>query len=142
MINKILDGICEAISGEFGADYEIYTEEIKQGLKEPCFFVQCLNPGNDLFLGQRYERYNQFMVQYFPSTKEPNTECFHTLDVLFDCLELIEFDGDLIRGSKMQGEIVDGVLNFTVNYHFFTDRVNESEYFMDSYEANSEVERD
>ena len=30
-----------------------------KGLKEPCFFIACLNPNNNLFLGKRYERTNQ-----------------------------------------------------------------------------------
>lgn len=37
MINKVIDGISKAINEEFGDEYNIYTEEIEQGLKEPCF---------------------------------------------------------------------------------------------------------
>ena len=44
MINKILDAISNALNEEFGDEYEIYSEDIKQDLKEPCFFIICLNP--------------------------------------------------------------------------------------------------
>lgn len=39
MINKILDAISNALNEEFGDDIEIYSEDIKQGFKEPCFLL-------------------------------------------------------------------------------------------------------
>lgn len=51
MINSIVETISCSLNKEFGDDYEIHNEEIKQGLKEPCFFIACLNPNNNLFLG-------------------------------------------------------------------------------------------
>ena len=51
MINAIIEAISVALNGEFGDSYEIHMEEIEQGLEEPCFFIFCLNPTNDLFLG-------------------------------------------------------------------------------------------
>lgn len=62
MINSIVEAISCSLNKEFGDDYEIHNEEIKQGLKEPCFFIACLNPNNNLFLGKRYERTNQFCM--------------------------------------------------------------------------------
>ena len=50
MINKIIDGISIALNAEFGNDYEIYTDNIEQGLKEPCFSIVCLNPRMNQFL--------------------------------------------------------------------------------------------
>ena len=49
MINSIVEAISCSLNKEFGDDYEIHNEEIKQGLKEPCFFIACLNPNNNLF---------------------------------------------------------------------------------------------
>ena len=37
MIKKIIDGILAALSEEFGDEYTLYTESVKQGMKEPCF---------------------------------------------------------------------------------------------------------
>ena len=43
MINDIIIGISNAIYAEFGSDYEIYVDDVKQGLNEPCFFIKaCL----------------------------------------------------------------------------------------------------
>lgn len=39
MINSIIEAISVSLNGEFGDDYEIHMEEIKQGLKEPCFLL-------------------------------------------------------------------------------------------------------
>ena len=37
MINSIMDGITNKLDEVFG--YEIYGDDIKQGYKEPCFYV-------------------------------------------------------------------------------------------------------
>ena len=60
MINAIIEAISVALNGEFGDRYEIHMEELEQGLEEPCFFIFCLNPSSDLFLGKRYFRTNPF----------------------------------------------------------------------------------
>ena len=119
MINKIIDGISVAINSEFGDPYEIYTESIEQGLTEPCFSILCLNPTLEQFLGKRYYRTNQFCIHYFPSSAEKRSECFAVMERLIKALELITVDGDLIRGTKMNGEIVDDVLSFFVNYDLY-----------------------
>lgn len=131
MINKIIDAICIAVDKEFNTtpgSYEIYTESIEQGLQEPCFSVFCLNPTNELFRNNKYFRNNKFCIQYFPSTDEPKAECNSVLERLYDCLELItvvenETTNSKTRGSRMNGEIVDGVLNFFVNYNMFVYKV-------------------
>lgn len=126
MINSIIDAISISINSEFGDGFEIYTESIEQGLTEPCFSIFCLNPTNALFLGKRYFRQNMFCIQFFPATDEKDAECNDVLERLFDCLEFISVQGDLTRGTKMHGELVDGVLNFFVNYDMFVYKVEKS----------------
>ena len=138
MINKIIDGISEAINKEFGDDYDIYTESIEQGLEEPCFSILCLNPTNEQFFGKRYFRQNQFVIQYFPSTDEKNAECNAVRERLFDCLDIIIVNGDQTRGTKMKGEIVDGVLNFMLNFDMFVYKVQELDK-MDSHSVSTDV---
>lgn len=131
MINKIIDGISVAINSEFGDDYAIHTESVEQGLPEGCFSVLCLNPAINQFLGKRYFRTNQFCVHYFPKTDEKRSECHGVMERLTDALEIITVDGDKCRGTKMHGEISDGVLSFFVNYDMFT---YEKESVADSME--------
>lgn len=121
MINSIIEAISVALSNEFGDGYEIHMEEIEQGLEEPCFFIFCLNPTNNLFLGKRYFRTNLFCIQYFPASKEKQRECNGVAERMYECLEYITIYGEdtPIRGTKMEHEVVDGVLNFFVNYDCF-----------------------
>lgn len=127
MINSIIEAVSVSLNSEFGDGYEVHMEEIEQGLKEPCFFIFCLNPTKDLFLGKRYFRSNPFCIQYFPENREKQRECNDVAERMYNCLEYITIDGDTspIRGTRMKHEVVDGVLNFFVNYDCFTCKVEE-----------------
>ena len=140
MINSIIDGISISLNAEFGDDYNIYTESIEQGLKEPCFSILCVNPTNELFRGKRYFRKNLFCIQYFPSSNdEKYAECMEVLERMFDCLEIINVVDDPQRGTKMHGEVVDGVLNFFGNYDLFVYKVEDTTE-MESLDLTSNVE--
>lgn len=120
MINSIIQSISISLNAEFGDDYTIYTESVEQGLNEPCFFIFCLNPTNRVFLGKRYFRENGFCLQYLPADKDQaREECNAVAERLYSCLEYITVTGDLVRGTKMSYEVIDGVLNFFVNYDLF-----------------------
>lgn len=125
MINKIIDGISIGINSRFGDEYEIYTESVEQGFKEPCFSIVCLNPTIEQFLGSRYFRQNQFCIHYFPASSDKRAECYSVLEVLTNALEVIEVEGETIRGTKMSGEIVDEMLHFFVSYDMFVYKQKE-----------------
>ena len=139
MINKIIDGISISLNAEFGENYKIYTESIEQGLKEPCFSIICVNPTNELFRGKKYFRKNLFCIQYFPKGEDKRSECMDVLERMFDCLEVIKIGEDLQRGTSMQGEVADEVLNFFVNYDMFVYKV-ESTDAMETMDLKSNVE--
>lgn len=142
MINSIIEAISISLNEEFGDDYETHMEEIKQGLKEPCFFITCLNPTTELFLGKRYFRTNQFCIQYFPETNEKQRECNGVAERMLQCLEYITIYGEdkPIMGTKMKYEVVDGVLNFFVNYNCFI-RNTEQQTPMESLQASTSVKK-
>lgn len=131
MINQIMESVSIALNKEFGDDYTIYTEEVKQGLTNPCFFIFCLNPSCNLFFNKKYFRENSFCIQYIPATDDVKEECNAVAERLFGCLELLSVSADKLRGTKMNFEVVDDVLNFYVNYDFFVYR-EESRELMDS----------
>jgi hypothetical protein len=139
MLNEIIDGISVAINTEFGDDYEIYTENIEQGLNEPCFSILCLNPTVEQFLGKRYFRTNQFCIHYFPHSNERRSECNVVAERLFNCLEVITVDGDPIRGTSFHSEVSDDVLNFFVNYDLFVYRNEENEERMEIVKHKTDV---
>lgn len=124
MINSIIEAISITLDAEFG--YETHMEEIKQDLVEPCFYISCLNPTVELFLGKRYFRQNQFVIQYFPESDNEQRECNSVAERLMWSLEYITLDSDLTRGTAMKYEVIDGILNFFVNYDCFVYRVEEN----------------
>lgn len=124
MINSIIEAISINLDAEFG--YETHMEKIKQDLVEPCFYISCLNPTIELFLGKRYFRQNQFVIQYFPESDNEQRECNSVAERLMWSLEYITLGGDLTRGTAMKYEVIDGILNFFVNYDCFVYRMEEN----------------
>jgi len=118
--NDIIDAICITINNVFGDEYTIYTESIKQGFEEPCFFIHNFSSTNNLFLGNRYFRESQFCINYFPSDPNgKNTECNDVAERLYECLDWLDVGDNLLRGIGLKHDILDGVLNFYVNYNAF-----------------------
>jgi len=140
MIKEIIDGVVEALANEFGDGYEIYTEEVQQGLKEPCFSVKVLKPSSAQSLGNRYYRTTPLCVHYFAKSRtNAKAECIDILERLTSCLEYINVAGDLTRGTEMSGEIVDGVLSFFVNYDMFVVKGLEEKTSMDTMTQTTEM---
>lgn len=137
MINSIIESISISLNAGFGDEYTIYTEAVEQGLQEPCFFIFCINPTERVFLGKRYFRENQFCIQYLPANKDQvREECNSVAEKLFSYLEYISVSGDLVRGTKMKCEIIDGVLHFFVNYDLFVYKVVDSDIAMNGVLQN------
>lgn len=127
MINSIIESISVSLKAEFGDECKIYREAKRQDLEEPCFFIQCLNLAESLYLGKRYFRQNQFCIQYFPKDEyHMNQECCEVAERLFVCLEYLNVGDNLVRGTKMKYELVDGILQFFVNYDLFVYKTVES----------------
>lgn len=133
-VNLIIEAIAAALNGEFGEEYAVYAEEVKQGLSEPCFFISCINPSDRQLLGNanrhvlaaRYYRENRFCIQYFPRDENNGRrESYGAAERLFECLEEIAADDDIVRGTDMNFEYTDGILSFFVNYNFFVYRTRE-----------------
>ena len=140
MINSIIESISITLNAEFGDKYKIHGEEKRQGLKEPCFFIQCLNPTEELFFWKRYFRKNQFCIQYFPENKlHGKEECYAVGERLFSCLEYLDVGGDLVMGTKRKYEVVDGILHFFVNYDLFVYKVAEPVPFMEEVSSETHV---
>lgn len=140
MINSIIESISITLNAEFGNKYKIHREAKKQGLIEPCFFIQCLNPTENLFFWKRYFRQNQFCIQYFPEDKlQGNQECYAVAERLFSCLEYLDVSGDLVMGTKMKYEVTDGILHFFVNYDCFVYKVGGSLPMMEEVSSETHV---
>ena len=111
MLNEIIKGVSIALHRAFG--FEIFVNRIEQGLQPPCFFISILKPEESPLLGQRSMRRNPLDIQYFPSDPSKYDEMYQAADRLMDCLAFVTLpDGDLLHGTNMSYEVIDGVLHF------------------------------
>lgn len=122
MINKIVDGISNALNQEFGDEYEIYQNNVMQGLDEPCFFIAVLEPSKEQLLQNRFLQRNPFDVHYFPKRWDDNREMQEAAERMLDCLEWI-IPEEPIHGTEIRWQIEDGVLHFFVSYNVVRNRM-------------------
>lgn len=135
MLNDILDAVTRRLDALFGEGYEIYTDEVKQGLKEPCFFVQFLEPSEKRVIGQRYYRQTDVCIQYFPgNAKKIMRELNRVSDILLSGMEYITLEDDsLLRGTglSVRPDMEQRVLTFLVSYNMFVIKPKEREDTME-----------
>lgn len=141
MYNEIMDAVTSCISGLFPPEKgcTIYTDAVEQGLTEPCFFVQFLEPSEKPLLGSRYYRSNAMAIQYLPGdVEQPSRELNRVLEILMDQLRIIELkNGRKINGTSRSGRIDNGILTFLVQYNVFDIRETENqEESMEGIEIN------
>lgn len=139
MVNKIVEGIAKQIRLAFPAgEYSVYTEQIKQGLKEPCFFILPLTVTPAQLIGNRSRHNNSFDIHYFPLEKK-NKDMNEAIVKLIDVLECIEVDGNLIRATKMNTEKQDGILHFFVQYSMLVKKEAPTEPPMEEVKIEAKV---
>jgi len=141
MTDNIIGGIAKSVFDEFGREAVIYSEEVKQGFKYPCFSITLLNSSVEKGIGGRSKYINSYVIRYFPDKKLKNKDMNSVLKRLFKCLEFIDA-GRVIRGTDMRSdkgsainlngifseyENGDGILNFYVNYNFHEISVDADE---------------
>lgn len=118
MLNEIIKGISIALHSTFGDGYKIYTSDVEQGLKEPCFFVHILKAEQKPLIGTRSQRVNPFDILYFPVCPGNHPELYAVAEkMLFGLAFIVMPNGAMLRGTHMSYEIVDQILHFFVNYN-------------------------
>lgn len=134
MLNKIIIGISQALDAEFNSEneeYIIHTENVEQGLDEPCFFIFSLKPSSKQLVGNRYERKYPFDIHFFPDTElvdgisTINNQINEVTERLFTALEYITVDNSLVRGTSINAEKVDDVLHFFINFNMIVKKETE-----------------
>lgn len=126
MLNDIVDGISIKLNSVFGNGYKIHTEKVAQGLVEPCFFIKSLPVTNKPLLRKRKQRTYSFDITYFP--KAGNEEMMDVSEKALDGLEYITLlNGDILRGSGLEAEIIDDVLHISAKYIVFLNDISKEE---------------
>lgn len=130
----LIHGIAESIDNVF-KDYEIYEDEIEQGLDTPCFLISEIDNSLNLVLGNRYQSSHSFDIHYFPKENHAG-EMHQVSDALFGALEYIHTEEGLIMGRNLRSKIQDGVLHFFVDYEFFAFKEAKKEEPMQEMNTN------
>ena len=126
MVTEIINGISTKLFKTFGENFTIYTENIEQNLKLPCFFIELVNSSSKQIVGNHYRSENAFDIHFFTSEEEDKKEGRNIASILLEALEYITLaNGDLIRGTNMHFENVDDVLHFFVNYNVHLIQLTE-----------------
>ncbi|NFG22689.1 hypothetical protein FDF11_08275 [Clostridium botulinum] len=142
MLNKIITAISQALDDAFNVnsdDYAIYTENVEQGLNEPCFFIFSLEPSNKQLIRNRYERTYPFDIHYFPKSEDRNNEINEITETLFDVLEYVNLDDGPIKGTNMHGEIIDNVLHFFINFNMIVAKDIQKEDSMENLKVEGNL---
>lgn len=145
MANKMIECISQRLNEVFNQrnEYEIYGEEIKQGLIEPCFFIGLLQASQKQEVGKRYFLSQSFDVHYFPKSElNSKQEMLQMAESLFEALEYIDCDETLVRGTNMKYEIIEDVLHFFVDYNFYVVREQKKEDCFENFNYNGEVKNE
>lgn len=117
MIKDIMNAISIRLYEVFGDGYEIYMNDIQQGLTEPCFLITVVDYSKEQLLKSRSKRLVPFDIIFFPN--KGKSQCYEVADQMMNELEFITLlDGDKMRGTDMNSNVVDNVLHFFVNYNF------------------------
>ena len=117
LVEKIISGIANVLDQNY-PDAAIYAQEVKQHMREPCFFIQCLEVGTSKRLAHRYDQIRPFEIVYFPKKKEDTREIQRVLGELPFLLEFIQLADGPVMGSKMESKIDDDLGHFLGNFDF------------------------
>lgn len=132
MTNEIIQGIAATLYNTFGDGYEIYQNDVSQGLQEPCFFIDIVEDSRVRQIGKRWLHDVSIDIQYFPLINGSNEEMYGISEQLYLILEFITLtNGQMLRGFGMRSEITEGVLHFFVNYSVFLIEENDEENEME-----------
>ncbi len=114
---------------ELFPDITVYKEKIEQGVRYPHFFILPLNTTYEKELGLRGWVYYQVNIRYRP-TQDFNSKYSDLEQVGTDlmwALDTITVAGYPLRGRDMNYQIVDGVLQFFINFRMRIKQEQEIE---------------
>jgi hypothetical protein len=132
-----MDGLSVALYDAFPS-CKIYSEQIEQGLEEPCFLITVISSLEKQLLKDRVQRDIQFDVLYF--TKNDNAERQSVASDLYQLFKFVPLlDGSLIKGWNLSHDIVDGVLHFRVTFKPILRPVPEDVVKMHDYKLTERI---
>lgn len=121
MVNSVLTAVTKQLGSTFGEDYRYYVENVEQGLKQPCFTVDMLNPLQRSKSPVLYDRTMPLVIHYFSdSVTNAKEDCYAIAERAVECLEYLPFLDTTLRGENISWQLTDDVLQIFVTYKFTT----------------------
>lgn len=134
LIKEIINGISQKIYSFYEGLYDIYVEDVEQGLEVPCFMINLISSNIRMILKPRYMFESVFDVIYFGGGYK---DCMDRGSELYDILEYITInDKDLIRGTKMNMDIIKNILHFRVRYNLILQNKPDIIDMMEEHQIN------
>lgn len=133
MINTIIKSISRKINNDINKDskYTIYTENVEQDLKRPCFFIYCQNYSDELFRGKRYKRSTDIVVEFIPDDSDSlNSDTNKVIEDLYDITENIEYDNSILCGINRSVSNAENGIAFNVRYEYFYYKEDNADMMM------------
>lgn len=140
MINEFITAIADRLAEIFGDDVPIYAENVPQGLKTGCFYINCINhTQNIMTFGKR--KMTDFDVMYLPAegSLSAESEINEALVYLTDEFTQLEVNGKIFKGTDVSVQKTDGVLHYFISFDFNT--LNDRGDVMESLEIDTDVMR-
>lgn len=131
MVNSLLGGVMETLYEEFGDTYSYYTSSVGQNLNCPSFMPIFVNPSVKLIRPPRYQLTLPCKIHYFPLESGNKKEINAVAMRLFNVMEYVKMNGNLVRGLEMEYSIQDDVLIFSIVYKFIAERTKDFDPLME-----------
>lgn len=124
MVNKILNAVTKHLGESFGNSYKYYVEDVKQGLKKPCFTIDVLETNGRSRSMIQYDKTIPLVIHYFNDNKETiKKDSYNMGEQLSETLEYLPIEDTFLRGESISYHMVEDVLQLFVTYRVRTQKV-------------------
>lgn len=114
MTDELIKAVADAVASFFAEDGKparVFTEEVRQDIKPPAFFVGVDKVGMEKIGVRRFFKKTDLYILYIA-----NQNLSEVGDLLFEALEYIDFKNGIVAGKDMTYTIQDDILRFQVSF--------------------------
>ena len=130
---EVIDAISVRLDEIFGDGYTIYLEQVEQGLKTPCFFIQPIDSTDANMISNRKYRTNAFVIEYIPDDNSGHrTQFVEVSEKLFDNFDSLEIgDGVVLQTFDRSINSTDDMLQFVIRFKYYVYKEQKPEQKME-----------
>lgn len=139
MIQQLIHSLADKLKSKY-TSFDVYDEFVKQGLKEPCFFIFISDSEFKKELGNRYRLTVSFDVSYLNSkhNEDMRADFNQVAFEIYGLLDYLEADSKKQRVQELRHQVIDDVLHvyFDVSFLLFKE---EAKVLMAQYELRGDI---